>query len=295
MEGTLRRKVLRDFVQDKEPVCLYVHRAVKNDPDLFSELCFATLKSYADEWAKRWPVIKTIKLFRDRSLAPQNPQIGNVPVKYALVFEIAGKKSDLVAFEDATNCNHTIRDENGNGVLYGEFMTPVFTNVYRWGATKNYQEEWEFFPKRPFQKPCHFESNPSWLLYNPGVEFNAVPSISAAGQILATETLKKELVSAVQGAVLQHQLIPVEKDVPPNQDLSAETKQNIRMSEFDRGLLAFAKRKQKKNPSLSIPGIAKLALREEEDFLSLGRRRSGKKPKQETIEKRLRKLLKHQE
>jgi hypothetical protein len=65
-----------------------------------------------------------------------------------------------------------------------------------------------------------------------------------------------------------------------------------KMSDFDKGLLGFAKRKRKKNPSLSVPDIARQALREKEDFLSLGRYQNGKLPKQETIEKHLRKLQK---
>lgn len=67
-----------------------------------------------------------------------------------------------------------------------------------------------------------------------------------------------------------------------------------KMSDFDKNLLAFAKKKLKKNPSLSIPDIARGVLRAGEDFLFLGKQQNGKPPKQETIEKRLRKLLKQQ-
>ncbi len=177
-----------------DPVCLYPLNAVKaasppkpdiptlppqigvdtpallppNCPDLFPELCFSTLKSYADEWAKKWPVIRKIELFRYSSFAPV--QIRSVPVKYALVFDIAGEEDELTAFENATKYNHTTRDEYRDGILYEDFMAPGFENVYRQEVTKDYQKEWCIVPKRDGQEPNHFENNASWLLFELGAE-----------------------------------------------------------------------------------------------------------------------------
>jgi hypothetical protein len=75
--------------------------------------------------------------------------------------------------------------------------------------------------------------------------------------------------------------------------LSQEAKEEMspaqKMSKFEKSLLAFAKKKLKRNKSLSVPVIASLALKEEEAFVFLDNRKIRK---QETIEKRLRKLLK---
>jgi hypothetical protein len=108
------------------------------------------------------------------------------------------------------------------------------------------------------------------------------------------EALKSYIVDGSSYWVL-YEKSPQGTDIGDEQ-LSQEAKEEItsspKMSDFDKSLMAFAKRKFKKNPYLSIPAIAKLVRREGEDFLLRGRCRNGKPPKQESIEKRLRKLLK---
>ncbi|MCG6533890.1 MAG: hypothetical protein L7F78_04205 [Syntrophales bacterium LBB04] len=150
---------------------------VKNDADLFPELRFGTLKSYANEWAKKWTVIRKITLFRYSPFRPR--EIRNVPAKFALLFDIAGNKTDLKSFEKATNCFRTIRDEYGDGILYEDFMQPAFENVYRQGAPEGYQKEWRLDPKREGGEAFHYEVNPSWLLFDPGVEISIEGAKSA--------------------------------------------------------------------------------------------------------------------
>ncbi|MEI6154753.1 MAG: hypothetical protein WCQ90_11765, partial [Deltaproteobacteria bacterium] len=91
-------------------------------------------------------------------------------VKYDLIFNITGEDDDLAAFEKATNCNRTIRDEYRDGILYEDFMAPVFENVYRQGVTKDYQKEWCLIPKRSGQKPDYLEHGESWRLFEVGAE-----------------------------------------------------------------------------------------------------------------------------
>jgi hypothetical protein len=61
-------------------------------------------------------------------------------------------------------------------------------------------------------------------------------------------------------------------------------------SEFDKGLLDLETKALKKNPRLSIPAIARLALTQKDDWLYSLKPGSRREPKQETIEKRLRRL-----
>jgi hypothetical protein len=63
-------------------------------------------------------------------------------------------------------------------------------------------------------------------------------------------------------------------------------------SQFEKGLLAFEKRLLKKDPSLSVPNIAKSARTQQDDWLYRLRPGSKELPRQETIEKYLRRLRK---
>lgn len=67
-----------------------------------------------------------------------------------------------------------------------------------------------------------------------------------------------------------------------------------KISEFDKGLLAFERKVLKKNPCLSVPDVVKLALKQDEEWLYTSRCGARTKPKQETIEKHLRHLRKKQ-
>lgn len=172
---------LHEFVVPGDSVLIYHRHIVKNNSGLFPELRFATLKSFAGEWAKKWPVIRRITLFRYSPCAPR--QLRGVPVKYVLLFEIVGEDADLDSFEKATNYFRTIRDEYNDGILYEEFMPPVFENVYQRGAAEGYQKEWRLEPKREGKEGFHYESNPSWLIFDPDVKLDTEEAESAEPMI----------------------------------------------------------------------------------------------------------------
>lgn len=106
---------------------------------------------------------------------------------YALLFEIDGNQEDCKNFVNATRYHETVRDQYGDGFIYPNFMRVGFKNVYRQSPPDNYQKEWLLVPKRQQQYwkgqsrkkkqpvgPFHFESNPSWLLFDRQVEPTAI-------------------------------------------------------------------------------------------------------------------------
>ena len=260
-----RGEIAADFTILAARVCVRqtTLRVRNNDPNLFPELNFSTMKSYTDGWAEKWPVIQKITLSR---YFPGHPRIiRGVPIKYALTFEICGDEPALRAFENVTNCRRTIRDEGGDGVLFEDFMPPAFENVYRQGVKEDYQKEWRLDPKRESQEPFNYEGNVSWLLFDPDSEL-----VLSSAETTTTETKADFTVT------------------------EAAQRRCARLSNFDMSLRAHARKLLRKRPYLTIPGIAKVALRNQEDFLYGLKPGKRELPKQETVEKHLRKLLKGQ-
>lgn len=95
--------------------------------------------------------------------------------------------------------------------------------------------------------------------------------------------------SEVEAFAKKHHLAPI--STQPKQGLQPENKSR-KLTEFDKKLQAYAEQKQKKNPRLSVPAIARQALINQEDFLYLLKPGQRQLPKQETIEKHLRTILK---
>jgi hypothetical protein len=177
---------LEDFVKPDEPILLYTDIEAP-DPYLFPQFHYRALQMHAAEWAKKWLVIHRIRLFPYTPIAPYHPKTRNVTTTYAILFDVSGDEEDLKRLEDTTMYYETIRDQYNDGVLYVEFMLPTFKYVYKENPSQDYQKEWLLVPKRPGRDPYHFEKGAFWLLYDPDVEFNEVPSISAGtGQILVT-------------------------------------------------------------------------------------------------------------
>ncbi|MCX5806969.1 MAG: hypothetical protein NT010_13065 [Proteobacteria bacterium] len=69
-----------------------------------------------------------------------------------------------------------------------------------------------------------------------------------------------------------------------------ENARKNKLSEIDNAILRYVLKRQKKNPRLSIPDIAKAILISQEDFL-YSMKTDGTLPKQETLEKRIRTML----
>jgi hypothetical protein len=252
-----------DFVlfQSYDRLQVYGLQVVDNSPHMFPELRFNTLKSHAIEWAQKWPVIQNVKLFRYSPLV-NNPNLLNKRVKYALLFDVGGDEAEIQRFKSEIDCNQ-IPDGHIHNIFYKTLMPPAFESVYKQRPPQDYQLEWIIVTTERIPAQRYFDTNFSWLLYD-----------------RYTET------SSVFPGLITNQ----EQEI--NRSLQHPTSTRA-LSEFEKGLIKFVKIKRKKSPGITIPYLAMLALRADDDFLYT-LKKGKQKPKKETIEKYIRKLDKEQ-
>lgn len=107
------------------------------------------------------------------------------------------------------------------------------------------------------------------------------------------ERLRSSIVIGSSHWVMYEKYPPNDGIVEEQSNQIPKRKASAAKQRFERDLLAFAKRKLKKNRTLSVPDIARQALMGKENFLYYGRPRDNPL-KLATIEKSLRELLKQQ-
>lgn len=147
----------------------------KNHPDDFPNLRLSALQLYARRWVNKYSTVplKRVLLYRYSPLFPSITK--GVPVKYAIVFELATvNKAEMEAymeFEWATEYYQTVREE----YPFSEFIDAGFSDVYHQLPDGDFRDDWLFIPKvtddeslhKPGEKPkdsIRLEE-PYWILY----------------------------------------------------------------------------------------------------------------------------------
>ena len=217
----------------------------KIDPNIFPELRYRTLKTYVVEWARKWPVIKRVRLFRYEPIFPQHPKLRNYTTKYALIFNISGNKKDKNNFIKATGYNRTIKDEYNDGIYYPEFMPKSFDNVY-YSMPDRCQEEWLLLPKKRNQGTFRFENNPSWLLYDPKVEIDTTSLFMEGSNNNEMKNYKDDTIAIIKETIKQYN-VGNTKNVKTVQDIGGKGgSQPKRNSVLEEALILLFKKESKR-------------------------------------------------